>query len=173
MARFAHKLFYLRTREREISQARLAHDLGIRQATVSCLEQGLSQPTGPLIVELSKYFDVTPTYLLDDDRGVIPMRTDRWSMRNALVTAGMWVEAPSQALVPLPQGKTLCPLLPGEGFYDDEAKQIREALQGDEVTGVAMRHRRAAKKRQEHALIRSIRTELRAKLRKRAVEAGN
>ena len=126
MARIGLKIFYLRTRVRQLSQQKMADAIGIRQATLSNIEQGISQPTTPLLLELCKYFDVTPTYLVDDARGVQPLPSERWSQRNALVAVGMWIEAPRVDVVDLGDGNVLCPLLPKEAFYDEEAKAERE-----------------------------------------------
>ena len=112
MARIGLKIFYLRTRVRQLSQQKMADAIGIRQATLSNIEQGISQPTTPLLLELCKYFDVTPTYLVDDARGVQPLPSERWSQRNALVAVGMWIEAPRVDVVDRGDGNVLCPLLP-------------------------------------------------------------
>ena len=143
MARIGLKLFYLRTRVRKISQQELADTIGVRQATLSNIERGTSLPTCPLLLELSRFFDVTPTFLLDDERGVRPHASERWSQRDALVTTGMWVEVPIDQIVKLDANKAVCPLLPSESFYDDEAKQRRQ----DEAARVAKRA--VAKLRQE------------------------
>ena len=119
------KLFYLRTRERGKSQQAVADAIGIRQATLSHLEQGISAPNSSLLLELSKYYDVTPTFLLDESRGLTPRSTDRWSVRDALVTVGMFVECAPSALIKTADGKVLCPLNPTEAFYDEEAALIR------------------------------------------------
>ncbi|MCA8970890.1 MAG: helix-turn-helix transcriptional regulator [Planctomycetes bacterium] len=126
MARLGLKVFFLRTRREQLSQQDLASKLGVRQATLSNIERGRMLPTLPLLLELCRFFDVSPNYMLDDDRGVEPRQTERWSMRNTLVTTGMWIEAPRDVLRNLHGDKVLCPLVPGEQFYDDEARVRRE-----------------------------------------------
>lgn len=158
MARIGLKVFYLRTRVRDISQQQLADDLGIRQATLSNIERGTSLPTMPLLLELCKYFDVTPTFLIDEERGVVPLPSDRWSLRNSLVTAGMWIEVPKRSLIDLGAGKVLCPLLPGEAFYDDEARQQRVKDKRVKVLEALYDARRS----QERALVRALKGELQA-----------
>jgi len=160
------KVFYLRTRVRRTSQQRMADDLRIRQATLSNIERGRSFPTTALLVELCKYFDVTPTYLVDDERGIPPQATDRWSLRNTVVTAGMWIEAPEDSVVHLENGKILCPLLPGESFYDDEAKSERETASVDEVEELY-----EARVEEEKALARELAKELQAHPQRRPPKA--
>ena len=154
MARIGLKIFYLRTRVRKVSQQQMAGELDIRQATLSNIERGLSLPSTPLLVELCRYFDVTPTYLIDEDRDILPLPSERWSIRNSLVTVGMWIQAPKKSVVDLGDGKLLCPLLPGEPFYDEEAKERRAADQPQEA--LAKRRRR-----EERALLRALQGELR------------
>lgn len=156
VARLGLKIFYLRTRVREISQQELADTLGVRQATLSNIERGLALPTVPLLVELSRFFDVTPTFLLDDARGVQPRATERWSARNGLVTSGMWIEAETKNAVRLSDGKLLCPVSAGEAFYDDEAKQRREESDADNLLKSLFRTR----KRAEQNLAKALRAEL-------------
>lgn len=163
VAKFPHKLFYLRTRVRRQSQAAMAAALGLRQASISHFEQGLSAPSSTLLLELAKYFDVTPTYLLDDERGLVPAPTDRWSLRTALLTTGMWVEAPERALVTLPGGKVLCPLLAGEAFFDAEAAAAR-ARSGERGKGAQPPTRRRPR---ASALEREIASELAAQRKRR------
>jgi transcriptional regulator with XRE-family HTH domain len=125
LARIGAKLFYLRTRERRLSQQQAADTLGIRQATLSHLEQGLSQPNFDLLRKLCAFYDVTPTFLVDDERSVRPRPTERWGLRDALVTVGMAIEIPSAAVEDLGGGQALCALQPGAAFYDAEAAGIR------------------------------------------------
>lgn len=124
------KLYYLRTRVKKITQTVMAKDLGIRQATISNIEQGLSQPSLPLLRQLCEYFDVTPTYLLDDDGGLEAGEADKWSNRHGLATSGQYLEVPESALHELesksPNGKNyLIALLPGTPVYDEEAAKTR------------------------------------------------
>ena len=70
MRRLHLKLFYLRTRVKREAQGVTAKTLGVRPATMSHLEQGRSLPTLPMLLALCKHYDVTPTYLLDDERGI-------------------------------------------------------------------------------------------------------
>ena len=51
MTRIGLKIFYLRTREQRLSQAQLAKALGIRQATLSHVEQGISLPSCTLLLQ--------------------------------------------------------------------------------------------------------------------------
>lgn len=157
MARLGLKIFYLRTRVRQVSQQQLADDLGVRQATLSNIERGSSQPTVPLVIELCKYFDVTPTYLIDDDHGLVPLPSDRWSVRDSLVTAGMWIEAPKKALLDVGKGKVLCPIVPGEAFYDDEARRQRQRDREAELEALY-----ESRRKQERSLVRVLQGELRA-----------
>jgi DNA-binding XRE family transcriptional regulator len=70
MRRLHLKLFYLRTRLKREAQGVTAKILGVRPATMSHLEQGRSLPTLPMLLALCKHYDVTPTYLLDDERPI-------------------------------------------------------------------------------------------------------
>ena len=124
MASLSLKLFYLRTREKKLSQRDVAEALGVRQATISNLEQGTTQPHWPLLVNLCKFYDVTPTYLADQERGVVPRATERWSLRDALVTLGMWVEVPKDAAHEVGPS-LLCELRPGNAFFDSDALEVR------------------------------------------------
>ena len=136
MTRIGLKIFYLRTREQQLSQQQLSKVLDIRQATLSHIEQGTSLPNCALLLQLCKHFDVTPTYLLDDDRDLVPLPSERWGLRNALVTVGMWIEVPDDAVVETVDGKLLCPLRPREAFYDNEAMELR-AQKGKRARGMA------------------------------------
>ena len=98
MASLGLKLFYLRTREKKLSQKDVAAQLGVRQATISNLEQENTAPHWALVVELCQFYDVTPTFLSDDARGVVPLPTERWGLRNALVTLGMSIEVAPDAI---------------------------------------------------------------------------
>jgi transcriptional regulator with XRE-family HTH domain len=52
---------------------------------MSHLEQGRSLPTLPMLLALCKHYDVTPTYLLDDERPIEPSSRDRWTERDNVV----------------------------------------------------------------------------------------
>ncbi len=60
---FAEKLKKLRT-DYNLSQAALAHDLGVAQNTLSNWEKGNREPDLSTIVKIAEYFDVTTDYLL-------------------------------------------------------------------------------------------------------------
>jgi len=120
------KLYYLRTRVKKVTQTVMAKDLKIRQATISNIEQGLSQPSLPLLRAFCRYFDVTPTYLLDEDGSLVTGPAVRWSGRHGLVGAGQYVEVPKKALLELPESAScLVALLPGTPVYDEEAARAR------------------------------------------------
>lgn len=59
-----------------LTQAELAKKLSLTRASVNAWEMGLSAPSTPFIVELSRLFHVTTDYLLGLDDGVI-IRTDK------------------------------------------------------------------------------------------------
>jgi transcriptional regulator with XRE-family HTH domain len=126
------KLYYLRTREKKVTQSTLARELSIRQATISNLEQDMSKPGLDLLVSLCRYFDVTPTWLLDDKTHFEPQLSDRWSNRRGLTTAGQYLEIEERALHPLQGSKFLVALLPGTLIYDESAARLR-AQSGDEA----------------------------------------
>lgn len=162
MTRIGLKIFYLRTREHRLSQQQLAKALGIRQATLSHVEQGISLPNCALLLQLCQFFDVTPTYLLDDDRDLVPLPTERWGLRNALVTVGMWIEVDEDEVIETPDGKLLCPLQPNEAFYDQEAMEIRaektKPSQGKAAITRLHRRRRDASAELATELKRELRT---------------
>lgn len=162
MARIGLKLFYLRTRERELSQQHVADALAIRQATLSHIEQGQSLPACELLLALARFYDVTPTFLLDDARGVLPLPSERWRNRNALATTGMWVEAPRESVITTKDGKALCPLLDGEAFYDDDAAQLRRGEGGTAGVAQEVAGAQAARHKLEQELLRALQGELRA-----------
>lgn len=132
------KLYYLRTREKKLSQQSVAEALDVRQATLSHLERGQSAPNAALLLALCRFYDVTPTWLLDEEREIPPLATERWQARNGLVTAGMWVEVPAKAIVALGDGAALCPLVSEAAFYDDEAAAIRRSGKGEALVRAAM-----------------------------------
>ena len=149
--KLGQKLLYLRTREKRITQTVLAEHLQVRQATVSNLEQGGSLPSIPLLMDLCTFFDVTPTYLLDDETPLIPTEKDRWNCRNALVAVGQYLEVPNNALHELESGSTLVALLPGTPIYDEDAARIR-AQKGQEELIQAYRIHSSHLQREEQAL---------------------
>lgn len=125
MRRLHLKLFYLRTRYKREPQGVTARILGVRPATMSHLEQGRSLPTLPMLMALSRHYDVTPTYLLDDERPIEPTARDRWSERNALIARGHWLEVPDGAAIRTNDGILLCPVMSGSRFYDSTAQAER------------------------------------------------
>lgn len=125
MRRLHLKLFYLRTRLKREAQGVTAKTLGVRPATMSHLEQGRSLPTLPMMLALCKHYDVTPTYLLDDDRPIEPTSRDRWSERGNLIARGSWLEVPEGSWVTTNDGTRLCPVLAGARFYDAIAQAQR------------------------------------------------
>ena len=79
--KFCLKLYYLRTREKKMTQKKVATELAIRQATLSNLEQGSSMPSLDILMKLCKFYNITPTWLLDDGAPLVPGPNDRWSAR--------------------------------------------------------------------------------------------
>jgi transcriptional regulator with XRE-family HTH domain len=125
MRRLHLKLFYLRTRYKREPQGVTARILGVRPATMSHLEQGRSLPTLPMLMALSRHYDVSPTYLLDDERPIEPHARDRWSERNNLISRGHWLEVPEGAAIRTNDGVLLCPVMSGSRFYDSTAQAER------------------------------------------------
>lgn len=125
MRRLHLKLFYLRTRYKREPQGVTARVLGVRPATMSHLEQGRSLPTLPMLMALARHYDVTPTYLLDDDRPIEPQPRDRWTERNAIIARGHWLEVPDGAAIKTNDGILLCPVMGGARFYDSTAQAER------------------------------------------------
>jgi transcriptional regulator with XRE-family HTH domain len=125
MRRLHLKLFYLRTRLKREAQGLTAKVLGVRPATMSHLEQGRSQPTLPMLLALCKHYDVTPTYLLDDERPIDPQSRDRWSERDNVVARGSWLEVGEGALVTAHDGARLVAVQPGARHYDAAAQAQR------------------------------------------------
>lgn len=66
------------------TQAELARKLMISRASVNAWEMGLSAPSTPFLVEISKIFNVTTDYLLGLDE-CITIRTDGLSERETSV----------------------------------------------------------------------------------------
>ena len=125
MRRLHLKLFYLRTRYKREAQGVTARTLGVRPATMSHLEQGRSKPTLEMLMALCKHYDVTPTYLLDDDRPIAPTTRDRWSERDAVIARNNWLEVPEEMRVRAKDGTNLVQVLPGARFYDNNAQPKR------------------------------------------------
>lgn len=125
MRRLHLKLFYLRTRYKREPQGVTARVLGVRPATMSHLEQGRSLPTLPMLMALARHYDVSPTYLLDDERPIEPQARDRWSERNNLIARGHWLEVPEGAAIRTNDGVLLCPVMSGSRFYDSTAQAER------------------------------------------------
>ncbi len=128
------KLFYLRTRFKREPQGVTAKVLGVRPATMSHLEQGRSLPTLPMLMSLARHYDVTPSYLLDDDRPIEPQIQDRWSERGGTVARGHWLEVPEGAAISTNDGNYLCPVMSGSRFYDATAQADRILCANKEET---------------------------------------
>lgn len=125
MRRLHLKLFYLRTRIKREAQGVTAKTLGVRPATMSHLEQGRSQPTLPMLLALCQHYDVTPTYLLDDERPIDPGSRDRWSERENVIARGDWMEVPEGAMVTTHDGVRLVAVQAGARYYDTNAQAQR------------------------------------------------
>jgi len=65
---FAEKIKVLREQS-SMTQADLAKKLGLTRSSVNGWEMGLSAPSTPLLVELSKVFSVSTDYFLGLDHG--------------------------------------------------------------------------------------------------------
>ena len=167
MARLGLKLFHLRTRVRRLSQQQLADELGMRQATLSHIERGQSLPQLPLLLLLCQFFDVTPTWLLDDARGFEVLPSDRWSMRHGLLTTGMSVECSEDALEDLGESKRLLRLGEGLSFYDEEAATVRRDAGGAAEAAKQLGERRSQRADEEDALIQELEAELQKHPRRR------
>ncbi len=135
MRRLHLKLFYLRTRFKREPQGVTAQTLGVRPATMSHLEQGRSLPTLPMLEALCKHYDVTPTYLLDDERPIEPQPRDSWSERNSVICRGDWLEVPDGAAIKTSDGVWLCPVMGGARFYDSTAQAQRMLCQNKDEAG--------------------------------------
>lgn len=146
MRRLHLKLFYLRTRFKREPQGVTAKTLGVRPATMSHLEQGRSLPTVQMLESLCRHYDVTPTYLLDDERPIEPKPRDRWSERDSVISRGDWLEVPEGAAIKTADSVLLCPVMSGARFYastaqaqrmlchsKEQAIELGERLVGNEV----------------------------------------
>jgi transcriptional regulator with XRE-family HTH domain len=168
MSSLGLKLYYLRTRRKQVTQMAMAKELGIRQATISNLEQDISQPSLPLLRVLCGYFDVSPSYLLDDEGPLDPSPTERWSKRHELVSVGQYLEVGANAIHELPDGNRLVAILPGLPVYDEEAAKQR--AKGDPSLADAHTLQIERKRRQEQELRQQLENERRAsRLRRRGV----
>ncbi len=125
MRRLHLKLFFLRSRVKREAQGVTAKTLGVRPATMSHLEQGRSLPTLPMLLALCKHYDVSPTYLLDDERPIEPSPRDRWSERDSLIARGHWIEVPEGSMVTTHDGVRLAAVQPGARFFDAAAQAQR------------------------------------------------
>ncbi len=162
------KLYYLRTRVRSVTQMVMARELGIRQATISNLEQDISQPSLPLLRVLCEYFDVTPTYLLDAELPLQLSEGDRWSKRQGLITTGQYLEVEEKALHEIGEGRRLVALLPGTIVYDEDAAKLRAA--GKNELADAQRIELGRRLRREAALKDELEQERTAsRLRRRGI----
>src|SRR5262245_66385612 len=97
MRRLHLKLFYLRTRLKREAQGVTARTLGVRPATMSHLEQGRSLPTLQMLISLCNHYDVTATYLLDDDRTSELQARNTCTERNNVLAAGSWLKVTDDA----------------------------------------------------------------------------
>jgi len=168
MAQLGLKVFYLRTRERGMTQQAVADAMNVRQATLSNIERGSSYPSAAMLLELSRFYDVTPTYLLDDERGVVPLPTERWSMRGGLVTAGMWVEVPRDKVVDLANGNVMCPLQSGQRFFDAEAADAMiHSHASSPVEPTALENLVATRREADDALVEVLANEMQVHPRRR------
>jgi transcriptional regulator with XRE-family HTH domain len=160
MRRLHLKLFYLRTRYKREPQGVTARTLGVRPATMSHLEQGRSLPTLKMLEALSRHYDVTPTYLLDDERPIEPQARDRWSQRNSSVCEGDWLEVPEGAAIRAGDGKLLCPVMKGASFYDSRAQAERMLCGTDAAVDELNSQLRQNKKNSDQALEEMLQREL-------------
>jgi hypothetical protein len=78
-----------------------------------------------MLLALCKHYDVTPTYLLDDERPIEPQTRDRWTERGALISRGDWLECPDGAAIKTADGMWLAPVMAGARFYDSTAQAQR------------------------------------------------
>ncbi len=175
MQRLHLKLFYLRTRHKREPQGATAKTLGVRPATMSHLEQGRSLPTLPMLLSLCKHYDVTPTYLLDDDRPIEPENRDRLSEAGGAIAPGDWLEVPDGAAVRSTDGVWLCPVMKGARAYDSKAQAQRlvcgNAGDADALLRSIVEQRRNA----DHDLGEQLQRELlgQRKPRRKDAAAGN
>jgi len=167
MRRLHLKLFYLRTRFKREPQGVTAKKLGVRPATMSHLEQGRSLPTLPMLESLCRHYDITPTYLLDDDRPIEPDLRDRWSEREAQISRGDWLEVPDGAAIKASDGTLLCPVMGGARFYDSSAQAQRMLCASREDADGLENQLAQAKNERDKALEEMLRGELLAQRKPR------
>ncbi|MBK8975538.1 MAG: helix-turn-helix transcriptional regulator [Planctomycetes bacterium] len=166
------KLFYLRTRHKREPQGVTARTLGVRPATMSHLEQGRSMPTLPMLFALCQHYDVTPTYLLDDERPIEPQARDRWSERSRVICRGDWLEVPDGAAIKTADGVWLCPVMASARFYDSTAQAQRMLCRGkDEAVALEqslVRHEAGQDRVLEELLRKELLAQRKPRSRKRA-----
>ncbi len=167
MRRLHLKLFYLRTRYKREPQGVTARTLGVRPATMSHLEQGRSMPTLPMLFALCRHYDVTPTYLLDDDRPIEPQPRDRWTEREAVICRGDWLEVPEGAAIKTADGVWLCPVMGGARFYDSTAQAQRMLCRSKDEAIELEQSLRNAEKGRDDSLDELLRKELLAQRKPR------
>ena len=164
------KLYYMRTRAKKVTQTQMAKDLEIRQATISNIEQGISQPSLPLLKTLCRYFDVTPTYLLDEEGPVRPGPAERWTNRHGLISSGHYVEVPANTVHKLTPNTCLVALLPSTPIYDEEAMQQRVNGTTEDLVG-AYRIEQTRRRSEAEQLRHELDSERRAsRLRRRGLK---
>jgi transcriptional regulator with XRE-family HTH domain len=168
MRRLHLKLFYLRTRFKREPQGVTAKTLGVRPATMSHLEQGRSLPTLQMLDALCRHYDVTPTYLLDDDRPIEPRARDRWSEREAVISRGDWLEVPDGAAIKTADGMLLCPVMAGARFYSSTAHAQRMLCHTKEQTADLGVRLSTGDRDSDHQLEELLRRELTAQRKPRA-----
>lgn len=167
MRRLHLKLFYLRTRYKREPQGVTAKTLGVRPATMSHLEQGRSLPTLPMLESLCRHYDVTPTYLLDDERPIEPQPRDRWSERSSVICRGDWLEVPDGAAIKTSDGVWLCPVMAGARFYDSTAQAQRMLCQTPTEAAELERTLNGSERSRDHALEELLTKELLAQRKPR------
>lgn len=79
-----------------------------------------------MLLALCKHYDVTPSYLLDDERPIEPTARDRWGGEpDDVISRGNWLEVPEGAMVTTHDGARLVAVQPGARFYDATAQAQR------------------------------------------------
>ena len=157
MRRLHLKLFYLRTRHKREPQGVTAKTLGVRPATMSHLEQGRSMPTLPMLFALCQHYDVTPTYLLDDECGIEPRPCDRWSERSATASRGDWLEVPDGAAIKTNDGVWLCPVMSEARTYRS-TEQAQRMLCKDTTEAQHLAETLGEEQRRQDAMLEELLT---------------